>query len=413
MGYDSIKNLVGDYKIRKTNIDIEDDVLSQDEHVLDSMKPDLIKLDDDLQQKIAQVTDEFTGERNRIDMTKDELLSEKESLSDDITSEMGKLSDAYERLSRAEKTRYGKGVDSARRKSREYHSELDDLLGQLDEDFEGGLGLGLSDRAGLADYGGDNRSQDSISDRVDISGSEDRVNVRGDGYDSENAPNDNSFGVNNSVYGNGCFTPLPKTNQTVEPMYIDGHIVDVFDHPFDPNNYRICNQGSAYPSGPTETCGCCSCGTIINKAGGHTNEHDIVEHAWNNKLCTSTGGTWPSGWSRILSDAGINSTDTSGTSLPDLAKKVEEGHGVVIGVCAELYHPAWYGSYSPFSAHGHALVLESVIRDRATGNILEYVVSDSNAKDRNSACIKVKAKVLERAYKNQRSCSVVTDDIIW
>lgn len=393
MGYDSMKNLVSDYKTRKANIDIEDDMLSQDEPIIDSMQVGIMKLDDDLQQKIANVADEFAGERSRIDMTKDELLAEKGELSSEIISEMSILTDAHGKLSRAEKTRYGKAVDNARKKSEEYQSELEMLLGQLDEDFEGGSGTCLSDIPGRADCG--------------------TANYDGFDSDSRNIPEDNLFGVTNPVYGNGCFTPLSQTNQTVEQMYIDGHIVDVFDHPFDPNNYRICNQGSAYPHGPTGTCGCCACGTIINKAGGHTDEHDIVEHAWNNKICSNTGGTWPSGWARILSDAGIKSTDTSGTSLPELAKKVEEGHGVIIGVCAELYHPSWYGSYSPFASHGHALVLESVIRDRSTGKILEYVVSDSNAKDRNSACIRVKANVLERAYKNKRSSSVVTDDIIW
>ena len=217
----------------------------------------------------------------------------------------------------------------------------------------------------------------------------------------------------NPVYGNGEFTPLSKTAQTTQTVFLSGREVDVFDHPFEPNNYRICNQGSAYPSGPQGTCGCCACGTIINKSGGNTNENDIVAYAWDNKLCSNNGGTSPGSWVDILGGAGINSHEMYGRSLSELANYVEQGHGVIIAVSACTYNPQMYGHYFPGVADGHALVLESVIRDHNTGEILEYVVADSNGNSRDDACRRVPAGVLEKSFSRKNKISVVTNNVIW
>ena len=62
---------------------------------------------------------------------------------------------------------------------------------------------------------------------------------------------------------------------------------------------------------------------------------------------------------------------------------------------------------------GHAMVLESVIRDSETNEILEYVVADSNGSDSQSASRRVSASRLERAFERFGSLSVCTNQIIW
>ena len=389
MGYDSIKKRVGDYSKSKIENDEEDMILSRDEMQLDSVSQSVFSLDSDLQDKINSVRKEYESERARIDGKKVELDAEREVLSSTITSEVGKLSEADSKLKKVGTMKYGKAADTAKKKCEEYITQLEGLLDELGGEHS-------------ADIGCDIQSGPIVNDSFV------------DNSDSIQIKTDNQYAsASNPVYGNGEFTPLLMTAQTIQTVFLAGKEVDVFDHPFEPNDYRICNQGSAYPTGPQDTCGCCSCGTIINKSGGKTNEHEIVAYAWNNRLCSDSGGTSPSSWVNILGGAGINSHDTSGISLPELADYVEQGHGVIIGVSACTYNPQMYGHYFPGVADGHALVLESVVRDHKTGEILEYVVSDSNGKSRDDACHRVSANVLEKAFSRKHKASVVTNDVIW
>lgn len=167
------------------------------------------------------------------------------------------------------------------------------------------------------------------------------------------------------------------------------------------------NQGSAYPNGPRNTCGCCAAGTIINKAGGKTNERQVVGHALANGLCDADGFTSTASIAQILNDAGIKSTPWTGLSMEELAQKIEEGRGVIIGVDTYVFYPG-FGIRG-----GHAIVIESVVRDAKTGKIIEFVVADSNAKDGISVCNRIPVKVLEKAYRRKWKQAIVTDDIIW
>lgn len=207
---------------------------------------------------------------------------------------------------------------------------------------------------------------------------------------------------------NSSIRNLSSTRQTSENLFLNGRNVTVFDHPFDANDGRICNQGSAYPTGPQQTCGCCASATIVNKAGGSINEHDIVNYAYSNGYCDVEGRTTPNNWCAILNGLGVNSRISSGSSLENLATQVESGHGVIIGVDARAYAPDLYSGHG-----GHALVLESVIRDSNNGEIVEYVVSDSNGSNSQNAIRRVSPSRLERAYRRLGSSSVVTNNIIW
>lgn len=201
---------------------------------------------------------------------------------------------------------------------------------------------------------------------------------------------------------------LAHTRQETTNVFLNGRNCTVFDHPFEENSGRICNQGSAYPTGPQNTCGCCSSGTIINKAGGNTNEHDIVAFAWNNGFCDNDGFTTANTISDILTSSGVPSSNTSGTRLENLASYVEQGRGVIIAVNARRFDPALYRQ-----AGGHAIVLESVIRDAQTNEILEYVVVDSNRENSVDAVRRVDAHRLERAFNDLGSQSISTNNIIW
>lgn len=201
---------------------------------------------------------------------------------------------------------------------------------------------------------------------------------------------------------------LVHTCQEITNVFLDGRNCTVFDHPFDENAGRICNQGSAYPTGPQNTCGCCSSGTIINKAGGNTNEHDIVAFAWNNGFCDNDGFTTANTISDILSYSGVPSSNTSGTRLEELASYVEQGRGVIIAVNARRFDSNLYRE-----AGGHAIVLESVIRDAQTNEILEYVVVDSNRENSVEAVRRVDAYRLERAFNDLGNQSISTNNIIW
>lgn len=216
-----------------------------------------------------------------------------------------------------------------------------------------------------------------------------------------------------SLYGEGRFSPLSETRQTTSALSDGDGSLTVFDHPFADTPGRISNQGSAFPNGPQGTCGCCACGTVINKAGGNTNERAVVEYAMENGLCSKDGGTSPESWAGILAGAGIPASIVSNASLEDLAAEVERGKGVVIGVSACTYNRKKYGVYLPGMADGHAIVLESVIRDRETGKIVEYVISDSNGSCSADACIRVSPRVLSRAFRRKGRSAVVTDSIIW
>lgn len=221
--------------------------------------------------------------------------------------------------------------------------------------------------------------------------------------------------VNSKLSKGNQFVPLLVTNQGFEHVKLNGRDVTIFDHPFDfQDKNHVCNQGSAFPNGPQGTCGNCASGSIMNKAGHNYSERDVVGFAMDKGYCSPSGGTSPDSWVKILDGmAGIKSSASNSDSLETLAEKVEEGKGVIIGVNAKVYRADWYGPYDPNNAAGHALVLDSVIRDEKTGEIIEYVVIDSNGKSQENACHRVGKRILESAFSILGKQSVVTDEIIW
>lgn len=248
------------------------------------------------------------------------------------------------------------------------------------------------------------------------------------GVVKEDSEGGSSSPTGNSLFGvASAFTPLEKTKQGKETIKDSaGRQATVFDHPFSDSNRHVFSQGSAFPAdgkggGIEGTCGLCACGTIINKAGGQATEKSVAKHALQNGLCSNRadeapehrGGTTIRQQAQILSDAGLSASASSGCSLEGLSQIVETGRGVIISVTASLYKPEWYGSYSEENSGGHAIVLESPIRDVQTGQTVGYIVSDSNGSTGKEASVVVKAETLEAAFDNRGGLAVITDDIIW
>ena len=207
---------------------------------------------------------------------------------------------------------------------------------------------------------------------------------------------------------------LEKTRHGFQDCYVNEKESTMYDDPENRTNHKILyNQGKVWDNGPTQTCGQCSCGTIINMLGLNVDEEKVVKYAIRHNLCKPEGYTTPENWVKILRGVGgIESKAQRRVPLNDLASEVEKGKGVIIGVSATRYNPEMYGKYKRGKRDGHALSLISVIREKKSGKILQYVVVDSNNMSPDSAVHFVYAKVLKKAYKKCRSQSVVTEQIL-
>ena len=241
--------------------------------------------------------------------------------------------------------------------------------------------------------------------------------------------------TSNSFFGEAGFIPRLTTGQTIQQTSIQGRPVTVFDDPFGDHPERIINQGSAYPddgkgNGIVGTCGLCGCGTVINRAGGHATEKSMINTAIQNGQCSNPqfsydenhqpvprpedrGGTTNRNRMDILADAGIATTDRTGASLSDLAADVESGHGVMISVVASAYKEDWYGTYSEDNAGTHVLIIDSVVRDAQTQEIIGYVVSDSYGSSSAEAGVFVSADHLQDACDASYNIARSTDEVIW
>lgn len=405
--YEKNRNSVSENRETRRRIGKEGRILSEEFASLQELSGMIDSLDDDIVESIREQETIQVTESERLVSEQEQADAEKEKITVDINAEIDKLDAGISKLDQLRSFEFGqKAVESAEKAYRAEISQFKKLLDELDDDIAGPEGrLG-----GMRDDGYKFESSEGNVDLIRKLDENQMVNIR------ESAGNNSLFG--------GTYTPLKQTAQTFSMGTLgDGREVRIFDHPFSGNARSIYSQGSAFPDGPTGTCGCCASGTIINKAGGNATEHSVVSYAMSQRLCSENGGTSPDSWVGILKGAGISASNATGTSLEDLAKQVESGHGVIIGVSARAYNSDWYGEYMPGAQDGHALVLESVIRDANTGDIVSYVVTDSNGGSSSEAVVQVPKETLERAYSvmgvrrflfgSKEGMAVVTDDVIW
>lgn len=217
---------------------------------------------------------------------------------------------------------------------------------------------------------------------------------------------------------------------TTQPITIrqaeDGTSVTVFDHPETSVRNAVYGQGHCM-LGETRyagTCGICATATLLRKAGLPVNERIVLTTAVKHHLCDDTkdsecadayqwrGGTSPAHRNQIADFFTLPLETELETPLETLANKVEQGHGVIISVLAG---EGFYNPNNMYSGNqgGHALVLDSVERDAATGKILAYYVIDSNGQTPDTAGLRIPADTLKNAYLAQGARANITTEVIW
>ena len=404
--YEKNKNSVSENRETRRRINEEGRTLSEEFASLQELSGMIDSLDDEIVDSVRELETVQTTETERLESEQEQADAEKEKITADINAEIDKLDAGVSKLDQLRSFEFGqKSVDAAEKTYKSEISQFKELLDELDDDIDGASN---SEGSNASSYRFE--SFETNTDTMHELNENQVVNLR------------ESVG-GNSLFG-GTYMPLNQTAQTFTTGTLgDGRQVSIFDHPFSGNARSVYSQGSAFPDGPTGTCGCCASGTIINKAGGNASEYSVVSYAMKEKLCSENGGTSPDSWVGILKGAGIPASNATGASLEDLAKQVESGHGVIIGVSARAYNSDWYGEYMPGPQDGHALVLESVIRDVNTGEIVSYVVTDSNGSSPSEAVVQVPRETLEKAYSvmgvrrflfgPKEGMAVVTDDVIW
>ena len=216
---------------------------------------------------------------------------------------------------------------------------------------------------------------------------------------------------------------------TLQPITIrqkEGRLVTVFDHPEASINDAVYGQGNCVLDQKrySGTCGICATATVLRRAGLPVDEQTVLAAAVKHHLCDNTddadcteayrlrGGTSLADRSQIADIFTLRLEQKVESTLEELANKVERGHGVIISVLAG---EGFYNPNNMYSGEqgGHALVLNSVERDAATGKILAYYVIDSNGYTPDTAGLRILADVLENAYMAQGSRANVTSDVIW
>ena len=158
------------------------------------------------------------------------------------------------------------------------------------------------------------------------------------------------------------------------------------------------------------TCGLVSCEGVLRKFGIQVTENDVVEHAAKNQLCTTEGepgeqgGTNAFERAQILRDFGVPAHAEVGGNLDQLAARVSEGRGVIIGANAgELWQDA---NYYDNGRSNHAVVVTGVERSPSTGQPTGFYINDSG---RGEAGRLVDAATMEDAWVKAGGKWTITD----
>ena len=263
---------------------------------------------------------------------------------------------------------------------------------------------------------------------------------------------------------------LEKTRQTFTYNTLsDGSTERIFDHPndsvlsatIDQTGACVIIDGKQYAG----ICALCDVTTLLNRAGVSVSLYDVVQYAVSNGICETyesiaernankveelnrklikttdleeqqkiksaiinltnitpdrVGGISPNGAMNISQHFGLSGTAYSKTfmgtkpqflrkaALSSLATCVENGQGVYISVRAGVggYNPnGWYNGDSG----GHALILNSVVRDAKTNNIKAFYIIDPNGQTPQQANIRISIDDLSSCF-NVRA--FITDKII-
>ncbi len=201
---------------------------------------------------------------------------------------------------------------------------------------------------------------------------------------SPGAPRTDSPGGTAEERGEGGFQGQKTTAQTFRTNP-DG--TKTFDSPEETGKKLDSHQGKV--EGFRGTCGIVACVNIFRLLGVRMTEKDLVAFASSTSrgdgrmLCTTglpaefNGGTGPEERRKILDAFGLSSS-VEHCSAESIARRVEEGRGVIICVDADILH---YGEHLMRSAN-HAVTVTATRRD-AKGNLLGFYLCDSNDRPSN------------------------------
>lgn len=224
--------------------------------------------------------------------------------------------------------------------------------------------------------------------------------------------------------GKPRFQGLSITKTGFQTKTLMNASVKEYNTPYESSvQYAIELQGSAFPKEFRGTCGCCSSGTVMNMAGFHFAEKDVVSYAAKRGLCIKgdrdnrkNGGTSTEDRYHIIREmSGIECPSSVGVyTLEELAEKVESGYGVILSIDAS----GLPGYSCPPGQGGHAVVLASAMRNVFTGKIIGYYIYDSNGSKngrstgRYDVCQFIHKEVLESCYEAHNFRANITEPII-
>lgn len=129
------------------------------------------------------------------------------------------------------------------------------------------------------------------------------------------------------------------------------------------------------------TCGLVSCEDVLRQFGVDVNEDDIVNYAADHHFCevserpSDSGGTTPFDQVKILEGHDVPAHVEACDSLENLAGRIEDGHGIIVGLNAGVL---WDNvDYYDNGQANHAIVVTGLDRDPQTGEILGFKINDS------------------------------------
>ncbi len=160
-------------------------------------------------------------------------------------------------------------------------------------------------------------------------------------------------------------------------------------------------------------CGLASVQDVLLQFGARVTEGEVVTHALEHGECQvdpaapgRSGATRPSQDARILGDYGLPSSVRSGQTIRQLARSVEQGHGIIIGVNSGVLWqiPALVGN----GGVNHAVAVTGVALDPQDGSIQGFYVNDSG---NGKAAEFVGTVIMRVAWEDAGGWAVVTDRV--
>lgn len=203
------------------------------------------------------------------------------------------------------------------------------------------------------------------------------------------------------------------TNQEITHMTIGGQDANVYDHPTQLANTLHSSQGNnSYNM--EGTCSLVSTANMLTISGRQMSEQEVVDYARENGLCSRTGGTDTrfNNLQRVWNHYGQPSTISFNGSPEQLASIVESGHGVVLGVDADIL---WGESGQNIDAGmNHAVTVTSVARNPQTNEIMGFFICDSGRCRSSDGGRFVDMQTMNAAHFNVPGHGYIyTNNIIW